>query len=239
MMQKYDLYPSMINFENLIEINKILKVNIIVYDKEYKAVYGFCQDNVDCNVFKSYTPLVQYDYQSKYIGTMQPNFPNFAAFTKDISFIYKTANVNTAKVGVDIFSYGRLDTEYAHRFGVKAFRSTIIDEERPCFDYKFYQWKMHRVLTDMACLPNTEAYMDIQNISAFKDALSASADKGIQTVHYENNIYFIAPTFINMKKDERIDLIAKNDNTLHIKILDFKIHKKHGVVDVIYKQVLI
>ena len=238
-MQKYHIYPNAINFENLIEINKILKVNIIVYDKLYNTVYGFCQDNVDCNVFKSYSPNVQYDFQSKYIGTMQSIFPNFAAFSKDISAIYKISTVNTAKIGVDIYDYRGPYNEYAFRFGVKAFRSTIVEEERPCYDVAPFHLKMNDILAEMGNLPNSEVYTDITSIPEFNSALSVTAAKGIQTVKLNNNIYFVAPTFINFKKDEKVDLICKNNFPMGTKILNYKIYKKNGVVNVIYRQILL
>ena len=235
-MQKYQVYPAMINFENMIAVNKILKVNILVYDKELKSFYGYCQDNTDFNVLKLFTPATQYDFNAKYIDSIQYEFPNFVAFSKDISAVYKIANINSVKIGLDMLDYRGENGSFAYRFGVKAFRSTIIEEERQCFDYKPFKEKMINVVSEMALLPNTEVYTDILNINVFKEAIDAPSAKGILPVRYNHFVYFITPNFINYKKGEKIDLLVKTNETTNTKLLDFKVYKKEGILDIIYRQ---
>ena len=235
-MQKYQFYPAIINFENMINVNKILKVNILVYDKELRSFYGFCQDNVDCNVLKLFTPRLQYDYNAKYLDSIQQSFPNFTAFSKDITYIYKVANINSAKIGMDVLDYRGQNGDFAYRFGVKAFRQTIIEEERACFDYKPFKKKMVDIVSEMAVLPNTNAYTDITTIDVFRDALESPAVEGIIPVRYNHAVYFVCSNFINYKKGEKLDLIVKTNPTTNTYILDFKIHKKEGILDVIYRQ---
>ena len=238
-MQKYQFYPSMLNFENMININKILKVNIIVYDKELKTIYGFCQDNVDCNVLKIFTPSEQSDYNDKYINSIEETFPNFVALSKDISYIYKAATTNIAKIGLDVLDYRGLYGDFAYRFGVKAFRQTIVDEERNCFDHKPFKNKMVNIVSEMASLPNTNVYTDITSINVFKEALESPSVEGIIPVRYNHSVYFICSNFINCKKGEKLDLIVKTNVNNNTNILDFKIYKKEGIFDVIYRQFIL
>ena len=238
-MQKYQFYPSIINFENMINVNKILKVNIMVYDKELRSFYGFCQDNVDCNVLKLFTPTLQYDYNAKYIDSIQQSFPNFVAFSKDITYVYKVATVNSAKIGMDVLDYRGMYGDFAYRFGVKAFRQTIIEEERSCFDYKPFKRKMIDIVSEMALLPNTNTYTDISNINVFREALEAPSVEGIIPVRYNRAVYFVCSNFINYKKGEKLDLIVKTNTVNNTNILDFKIHKKEGILDVIYRQFIV
>lgn len=238
-MQKYQFYPSIINFEDMIAVNKIIKVNIIVYDKELRSFYGFCQDNVDFNVLKLFTPALQYDFNAKYVDPIQSTFPNFVAFSKDVSAIYKIATVNSAKIGMDILDYRGDNRDYAYRFGVKAFRSTIIEEERPCFDYIPFKRKMIDMVSEMALIPNTNVYTDIGKIDIFREAIDSPATKGIITVRYNHSVYFVVSNFINYKKGEKIDLIVKDNPSNGSRILDFKIHKKEGILDIIYRQFIL
>lgn len=238
-MQKYQFYPSMINFENIININKIFKVNIIVYDKELKSIYGFCQDNVDYNILKIFTPSDQSVYNEKYINSIEPSFPNFVALSKDINYVYKVAISNTAKIGIDVINYRGIYKDFVHRFGVKAFRQTIIEEERICFDYKPFKNKMINIVSEMAVLPDTNVYNDINNINVFKTALDSPSDNGIIPVRYNRSVYFICSNFINCKKGEKLDLIVKTNTVNNTNILDFKIYKKEGILDVIYRQFIV
>lgn len=235
-MINYELYPSKVNFESIISVNKILKANIIVYDKKFKTIYGYCQDNADSNVLKIFTPTNSLDFTLKYLDCFQLDFPNFVAFSKDVSAIYKIASVNDARIGIDVLNYRGIDEDFAIRFGCKAFRTTIIDEERPCFDVIPYREKMMSIIEEMGVTPNSEVYSNILSIEEFKNALSVSASKGIQTVRYNNNVYFIPPTFINNTKGDVIDLICKNNLSNNTKLMNFRIKKSSGIVDVIYRQ---
>ena len=238
-MQKYMYYPLIANFENLIAVNKILKSNIIIYDKLYKAIYGFSQDNIDANVLKLYTPSSQLGFNMKYISTMQSDFPNFVAFSKDVSALYKIATIYSAKMGMDILDYKGTGNEYAYRFGVKAFRQTIIEEERICFDVLPFRQKMELIMSEMSLLQNTEVYTDILSIPEFNYALSQPAYKGIQIVRYNDNVYFIPPSFINNNKGDTVDLICKVNTSNNTKLMNFRINKSSGIIDVIYRQIIV
>ena len=238
-MQKYQYYPSMINYENLISVNKLLKANIIVYDKLLNSIYGFSQDNVDANILKIFTPTNKTDFELKYMSSMQYDFPNFVAFNKDIASLVKIASVNEAVIGMDILDYRGVDGEYAFRFGVKAFRTTIVEEERPCYDPVLFRDKMQSVLSELSLLPTSESYSNITTIPEFEYALSQSSDKGIQTVRYNNNVYFIPPTFINNTVKDTVDLICKNNPDTNTKLMNFRVNKSNGVVNIIYRQVLL
>jgi len=236
-MQKYQFYPSLSNYESLINLNKTLKAGILVYDKYHKLIYGFSQDNVDANVLKLYTPNDIEKFNTTIMNSIQPNFPNLAAFSKDINALYKIATTNDTKIGMDIIDYRGIDNEYAYRIGVKAFRQTIIDEERICFDVLGFRQKMYSILEELSLLQTSEQYENIMLIPEFEYALSQPASRGIQVVRYNNNVYFIPPTIINNNKSDKVDLICKN-NQIN-KLMNFRIHKSSGIVDVIYRQIII
>ena len=140
---------------------------------------------------------------------------------------------------MDVLDYRGIDNEYAFRFGVKAFRQTMIEEERVCFDVLPFRLKMYSILEEMALIQNSEVYENILAIPEFEYALSQPASKGIQMVRYEDNVYFIPPTVINNNKGDTLDLICKNNPTTNSKLMNFKLKKSSGVIDIIYRQIII
>ena len=159
--------------------------------------------------------------------------------SKDINALYKIADTNDIKIGMDILDYRGINNEYAFRFGIKAFRQTIIEEERLCFDVLNFRYKMEYIMSELNALENTEYYENITAIPEFEYALSQPASKGIQIVRYNNNVYFIPPMLINNNISDKVNLVCKNNLITNTKLMNFKILKSDGIVDVIYRQIII
>ena len=110
--------------------------------------------------------------------------------------------------------------------------------EKLRFSLAHFGWPWCRE-TAMLMLKYPNVYTDTGKIDIFREAIDSPATKGIITVRYNHSVYFVVSNFINYKKGEKIDLIVKDNPSNGSRILDFKIHKKEGILDIIYRQFIL
>lgn len=221
-MSSIVLYKISLNdIDKLIDIGKEMKSNIIVYLKSRKTVIGFSQNAIDANILKV--------FEQPPILELSEDFPNIAIMNKDLIALQKLAK--SGKFGnLDIYG---LKTRY-NGINDQIVDIWCLDEHKLCYDHKDYEKIYDHIIMEMSSLTKIASYTDIRSILEFNKALSSKAADGIQKVYYDSRMLFIAPTFINAKKNEKVDIDLYEDQYNNY-LINIIIHKKRSRFFNIYR----
>lgn len=229
--------PSMVNTELSIEdisvilsIAKVIKSNLIVYNKHYKRLIGFSTSFFDANVLKVFNPK-----DSSIFNFISNDVPNMAVYTKDLAALIKKSEEYQSPIQILTTNYIRNDNDVMCDIWCGK-------DHKVCFDYFKYAKKYARIIkTESDRL--IKHYDNIKKIPEFNEAFSHSSSDGIQRFKYDGFVYFVLPTLINALKSEPVSLdvyldinhLSNNPEDAKSALLMFTIHKKIGDVVVYYR----
>nr|DAM71713.1 MAG TPA: hypothetical protein [Caudoviricetes sp.] len=216
---KYKVSPE--DICKLIDIGKEMKANVVVYSQVSKTVIGFAQNFVDANILKTFEEPVKVE--------LSEDFSNIAVMNKDLIALEKFSR--TSKF--DPYDIYATKTKY-NGINDQLIDIHCQDEYRLCYDFKDYIKLYKSIMNEMSHSKKVAEYKDIKSILEFNQALSAKASDGIQHIYYDKRLLFIAPTFINAKKTEVVDMDIYEDKYGNY-LINIIIHKKKGKLFNIYR----
>lgn len=216
---KYKVSPE--DILKLINVGKEMKANVVVYSQITKTAIGFAQSFVDANILKAFKEPVKIE--------LSEDFPNIAIMNKDLIALEKfshTSKFEPYEIYATKTKYNGINDQLLNMW--------CKDEYRLCYDFKDYIRLYESIMNEISHSKKIAEYKDIKSILEFNRALSAKATDGIQHIYYDQRLLFIAPTFINAKKSEVVDMDIYEDRYRNY-LINIIIHKKKDDLFNIYR----
>lgn len=194
----------------MVEYNKKMKSNIIVWSNELHTIVGYCVDDNNPSVLKflnkPYTPNLSY-------------VPNLVFMAKDLSSIIKTAEEkDNGEDDVCIIKIN--DMHYPNVFVEEIWYDGIV---KYGYDYFKYFNKTISVINELQSSKIINKVQNIQNIPEFSYLMTAKATDGIIKISYQDIVYFLPAAIINFLKKDTIDIeVYQGSFGYFIKIMLYK-----------------
>lgn len=219
MLKSYKLSHEFV--DRLIEYNKIMKANILIYtyDPSEPYVIGISGEEDSFGAVK---------VLSKSFNLTETEYPqiNFAILAKDLTMLYKYSldtltpiyvNVVSTPWTVDTVQYFFCNNEYKH-----------------CLNYTACHFHCMTLLYNWDITMPVAVLENIESMPEFEPLMNAKASDGIVVVRKDAMTYFIPPMVVNALKGETIDMETRFNPITKVVYILIVIHKKKGIKEFIY-----